>query len=109
MLHAIERVPGRRMTGPHVVVFLRAGRRPAGFLNGLPGTAVKSAMTDQRVFQDRMFLLLVAVVSAAFAWVLWPIFGAVFWAVILGIVFAPLYRRLCAAMNDRRTTAALLT
>lgn len=66
-------------------------------------------MTDTRVFQDRMFLFLVALVSVAFAWVLWPMFGAVFWASILAIVFTPLHRRLCQAMHDRRTAAALLT
>ncbi len=66
-------------------------------------------MNDTRVVQDRMFLLLVALVTVGFGWVLWPIFGAVFWAAILAILFAPLYRQICAAMNNRPTAAALMT
>jgi len=66
-------------------------------------------MADTRTSQDRTFLLLVAVVSAAFAWILWPFFGAVFWAAILAILFMPLCRRLLKSMHGRRTPAALAT
>ena len=55
------------------------------------------------------FLLLVIAVSLAFAWILWPFFGAVFWATALAIMFAPLYRRLLRSTRQRRTLAALLT
>ena len=44
--------------------------------------------------EDKTFLLLVIAVSLAFAWILWPFFGAVLWGTILAILFAPLYRRL---------------
>jgi predicted PurR-regulated permease PerM len=54
-------------------------------------------------------MLLVVAVSLAFAWILWPFFGAIFWATILAILFAPLSRRLTDAMRQRRTLAALAT
>ncbi len=62
-----------------------------------------------RVLNDKTFLLLLATVSAAFAWILWPFYATVFWAVVLAIVFSPLDRRLCLAMGGRRTSAALAT
>lgn len=62
-----------------------------------------------RVLQDKTFLLLLIAVSLAFAWILWPFYGAVFWATVLAIVFAPLYRRLAKSMQQRRTLAALAT
>jgi predicted PurR-regulated permease PerM len=59
--------------------------------------------------EDKTFLLLVIAVSLAFAWILWPFSGAVFWATILAIMFAPLYRRLSMTMRRKRTLAALAT
>jgi len=59
--------------------------------------------------EDKTFLLLIIAVSLAFAWILWPFSGAVFWATVLAIVFVPLYRRLSAAMRQKRTLAALAT
>lgn len=57
--------------------------------------------------EDRAFLWVVVVVSVAFAWILWPFFGTVLWAVIAAILFAPLYRRLLKSMQQMRTPAAL--
>lgn len=62
-----------------------------------------------QMFQDKAFLLLVIAVSLAFAWILWPFYAAVFWATVLAILFAPLYRRLSRCMRQRRTLAALST
>src|SRR5687767_13806415 len=59
--------------------------------------------------EDRTFLWVVVIVTVAFAWILWPFFGTVLWAVIAAILFAPLYRRLLPPMRHRRTTAALAT
>jgi predicted PurR-regulated permease PerM len=59
--------------------------------------------------EDKTFLLLIVAVSLAFAWILWPFYGAVFWATVLAILFAPLYRRLSRLMRQRRTLAALAT
>ena len=59
--------------------------------------------------EDKAFLVLLVAVSLAFAWIVWPFFGAVLWGVILAIVFTPLYRRLLRSMRQRRTLAALAT
>lgn len=57
--------------------------------------------------EDKAFLLLIVAVSLAFAWILLPYYGAVFWAAVLAIVFAPPYRRLLASMRQKATLAAL--
>ena len=57
--------------------------------------------------EDKTFIWLVIAISLAFAWILWPFYGAVLWGTVLAIVFAPLYRRFCASM--RPTLAALAT
>jgi predicted PurR-regulated permease PerM len=59
--------------------------------------------------EDKTFLLLIIAVSLAFAWILWPFYGAVFWATVLAILFAPLYRRLSRLMRQKRTLAAIST
>jgi predicted PurR-regulated permease PerM len=58
--------------------------------------------------EDKTFLLLIVAVSLAFAWILWPYAGAILWATILAIVFAPAYRRLSKSMRGKRTLAALI-
>jgi predicted PurR-regulated permease PerM len=62
-----------------------------------------------RVLEDKTFLVLLVAISAAFVYILWPFFGAIFWATVLAIIFAPLHRRLTARMGQRRTPAALMT
>ena len=42
---------------------------------------------DANVFANRAFLWLVVAVTAAFAWIVWPFFGALLWATILAILF----------------------
>ncbi|MGH8487190.1 MAG: AI-2E family transporter, partial [Pseudomonas sp.] len=56
--------------------------------------------------QHKALILLLALVTIAFIWILLPFYGAVFWAVILGIVFAPLQRRLLLRLGWRRNLAA---
>jgi predicted PurR-regulated permease PerM len=59
--------------------------------------------------QQKVFLLLLAVVTIGFAWILMPYAGAVFWGVVLAILFAPLYRRLLSATKQKSNLAAMLT
>jgi predicted PurR-regulated permease PerM len=59
--------------------------------------------------EDRAFILLLAGISAAFLWIVWPFYGAVFWATVLAILFRPLYRRTLGSMRHRPTMAALAT
>jgi predicted PurR-regulated permease PerM len=65
--------------------------------------------TPRRSFEDRAFLVLIVAVSLAFAWILWPLSGAVLWGTVFAILFAPLHRRLLQSMRQRRTLAALTT
>lgn len=59
--------------------------------------------------EDKTFLLMLAVVSLAFGWVLLPFFGAVFWGTVLAILFTPLYRLILSRMPTRRNAACLIT
>ncbi|HEU5192764.1 MAG TPA: AI-2E family transporter [Methylomirabilota bacterium] len=61
------------------------------------------------VLRDRAFLLLLILVSVAFAWILWPLYGAILWGTILAVVSAPLNRWLTGRFGGRRTAAALVT
>jgi predicted PurR-regulated permease PerM len=64
---------------------------------------------QMRDLEDKTFLLLIVAVTLAFAWILWPFFGAVLWGTVFAILFAPLQRRLVRRMGQRRTAAALTT
>lgn len=59
--------------------------------------------------QRKVFLFLLLAVTLAFGWILLPFYAAVFWSVILAMLFAPLHRRLLALMSGRRNAAALAT
>ncbi|MDM0068424.1 AI-2E family transporter [Variovorax sp. J31P207] len=59
--------------------------------------------------QRGTFLFLLAVVTIAFGWILFPFFGAVMWGLALAILFTPIYRRLLKKMGGRRNLAAITT
>lgn len=59
--------------------------------------------------ENRAFVVLVGLATLAFGWVLLPFLGAVFWAVVIAIVFYPLYARLLAVLNYRRNLASTAT
>ncbi|MBX9716028.1 MAG: AI-2E family transporter [Burkholderiaceae bacterium] len=61
------------------------------------------------VLANKAFLFALAVVTLAFGWILWPFFGALFWGVVLAILFAPLHRRFLARLKGRPSLAALAT
>jgi len=62
-----------------------------------------------RNFEYRFFVLLLVTVSLAFGWILLPFYGAVFWAVVLAILFMPIQRRLLRRLGERRNLSAVLT
>lgn len=64
---------------------------------------------SQYTLQQKVFLLLLTVVTIGFVWILTPYSGAVFWGVVLAILFIPLYRRLLRATGQKANLAALLT
>jgi predicted PurR-regulated permease PerM len=43
-----------------------------------------------RDLEDHTLIVLLIAVSVAFGWILWPFYGAILWATVLAIVFAPL-------------------
>ncbi|MBB3103669.1 AI-2E family transporter [Azomonas macrocytogenes] len=59
--------------------------------------------------EQRFFLALLIFVSIAFVWILLPYYGAVFWAVILAIIFAPMQRRLQRSYPGRDNLTAMTT
>lgn len=64
---------------------------------------------NQTNLQFKTLLLLLALVTIAFIWILLPFYGAVFWAVILGIIFAPMQRRLQQRFSWNRNLTSLTT
>jgi len=59
--------------------------------------------------QQRTFLGILVLVTLAFMAILWPYAFALFWGVVLAILFAPMQRWLLACMPRRPTLAALIT
>ena len=54
-------------------------------------------------------MLLLVTVSLAFVAILWPFYEAIFWGVVLAILFSPLHRRLLQRMPQKHNMAALTT
>lgn len=57
--------------------------------------------------QFQAFLLLLVIVTVAFAWLLRPYYGALFWGAALAILFMPLHRRILGGFGGRSNLAAL--
>jgi predicted PurR-regulated permease PerM len=64
---------------------------------------------DHPEIHHKAFLTLLLAVSLAFGWILWPFYGAVFWGVVLAILFEPFHRKMLLAMPGRQNLAALTT
>lgn len=43
--------------------------------------------------QNKVFLLLLVLVTVAFGLIVWPFNGAIWWAIFIAIVFMPLHAR----------------
>ena len=64
----------------------------------------------QRTKTDsRALLALLIVVTASLFWILQPLFGALLWAAVIAMLFAPVQQALLRQLRGRRTLAALLT
>lgn len=57
----------------------------------------------------RTFIVLLVIVSLAFTAIMLPYYGAVFWAAVFAISFAPMHRWIQARMPRHRNAAAMLT
>jgi predicted PurR-regulated permease PerM len=64
---------------------------------------------NQYTLQQKVFLWLLVIVTIAFGWILLPYAGAVFWGMVLAILFIPVHRRLLRATNQKHNLSALLT
>ena len=62
-----------------------------------------------RAKEDGALLVLLIAISLAFAWILWPFYAAILWAVVFATVFAPAHRRVLASMRQSPNLAALTT
>lgn len=60
-------------------------------------------------FEEKCFIVLLALVSIAFVWLMLPFYGAVFWGVVLAIIFQPVQRFLESRMQGRAGLAAFAT
>lgn len=59
--------------------------------------------------ESKSFILLLALISIAFIWLMLPFYGAIFWGIILAILFAPLQRWMNGYLGQRKTLAAILS
>jgi predicted PurR-regulated permease PerM len=59
--------------------------------------------------QAKTFLLLLVLVTVAFAYILMPYFGAIFWGAVLAILFTPFHRTISRKMGTHRPVLAALT
>ena len=66
-----------------------------------------SRFAQSPMFENKVFIALLAFVTVAFLWVLWPFYGAVFWGAIFAMMFRPLFLRLLKKTGNRPTLAAL--
>ncbi|MEX5666218.1 AI-2E family transporter [Pseudomonas neuropathica] len=64
---------------------------------------------NEKSLQFKSLTVLLVLVTVAFIWILLPFYGAVFWAVILGILFAPMQRKLQAKYGWQRNLTSLCT
>ncbi|MFI8394274.1 AI-2E family transporter [Pseudomonas sp. NPDC078863] len=64
---------------------------------------------NEKSLQFKSLTVLLVLVTVAFIWILLPFYGAVFWAVILGILFAPVQRKLQLKFGWPRNVTSLCT
>ena len=58
---------------------------------------------------NKSFVVFLTIVSLAFLWVIEPLWGAVFWSTVLGLLFHPLQRNMVAWLSGRHNLAAFIT
>ena len=71
------------MVGP--VLTRWRNKRLQTWLAYIPGISLPTTLMTPPTLQNKVFLLLLALVTIAFGAILWQFHGAVFWGVILAI------------------------
>ncbi len=61
------------------------------------------------LLERRSFLILLGLISLLFALVMRPFWSAIFWAMVVTVLFAPMQVRLLPRLGHRRTLTALIT
>lgn len=64
---------------------------------------------SRKVMERRFFMGFMAVMTILFLAMLWPFFGAIFWAVTFSLIFHPLNRRVLRWTGNRRNLSAIIT
>ncbi len=64
---------------------------------------------NQSDLHGKVFLFFLLIVTLAFFWILLPFYGAIFWGLILAILFMPLNDFFLRKMPGKKNLAALLT
>lgn len=64
---------------------------------------------NMQIFEARAFLLLIVASSVLFGWLLLPFFDVLFWAVVIAVLFSPVYARLREKYGMNPNIASLLT
>src|SRR5262249_20674305 len=59
--------------------------------------------------ENRALMLLAALATIGFAWVLYPFFGVILWGIVIAVVFHPMNLRLRRAMKNRKGRASIAT
>ena len=62
-----------------------------------------------RPIERNAFLLLLAVVTVGFGWIVFPLFGAIIWAFAFAIIFRPVNRGVGRRLQGKPTLAAMTT
>jgi predicted PurR-regulated permease PerM len=74
-----------------------------------PAKTKTAKVQDSPLFEDRVLIGFVIAATLAMAWVSWPFFGAILWALVVTIAFAPVHDRLLLRTPNRRNSVAALT
>jgi predicted PurR-regulated permease PerM len=69
----------------------------------------ESKTLEPTLFEDRVLLGFVIASTIAMAWISWPFFGAILWALVVTIAFAPVHDRLLLINPTRRNSVASAT
>src|SRR5690606_5730681 len=89
---------------PRIAATADARAHPDGYAWRMP-----HRFRNVGALEDKTFLAIVVAVSAAFALVIWPFYGAVLWGSAIAILFAPLHRKILARLHGRPNLAAVAT
>lgn len=63
----------------------------------------------REIMEKRSFLIILGIISLMFLLVLQPFWSAIFWAIVMSLLFYPVQKRLVVALGGRKSLAAGLT